>query len=89
MRKDQPKLKKQFKELNSAIELLKGKIKHRENVIEYLAEQRKDLQQELLIAKIEYNRLLGHIKPALTDGYAYCRNNVGVWLDTKYPLTSR
>jgi hypothetical protein len=68
MRRDQPKLKKLFKEQKQAIELLKRTVQHREHVIEYISEQWKDTQQEVLIASIEHYRLLEN-KPALTQRY--------------------
>lgn len=73
MRRDQPKLRKQFKELNEVIDLLKRKIDHRENIVEYLVEQRTELLQELMIARIEYDRLLMG-EPALTTSYAWYLN---------------
>ncbi len=41
MRKDQPKLKKQFDRLEAEIKLLKRKLKHRERVIAFLSEKLK------------------------------------------------
>jgi len=72
MRKDQPELKKEFKELKAAIKLLKRTVEHRESVIEYLNEQRHDLTEDVLIDRIEYQRLLDN-KPALTKRFYITR----------------
>jgi len=72
MRKDQPELKKEFKELKDAIKLLKRTVEHRESVIEYLNVQRHDLTEDVLIDRIEYQRLLDN-KPALTKRYYITR----------------
>ena len=68
MRKDQVNLKKQFRKLNKSLQLANRQIKHREHVVEYLNEEVKDLQQEVLIARIEHYRLLQGL-PALTQRY--------------------
>ena len=48
MRKDQPKLKKQFDKLENEIRLLKRKLAHRERVIVYLFDALKDHEHQLV-----------------------------------------
>lgn len=68
MRADQPKIKKELRDLKAAISLLQRQLEHREEVIKYLYDQRQDRLQDLLTYKIEYERLLLG-KPALTKRF--------------------
>jgi hypothetical protein len=68
MRKDQPELKKQFKQFKELLKYAATQMKEHVSQINQLNEANKDLEQELLISRIEHDRLL-HGKPPLTLGY--------------------
>ena len=72
MRADQPKIKKELRDLKAAIKLLQVKIEDRDNAINALAYRIKTMEQDALIDRIEYKRLLDK-KPALTLSYFIAR----------------
>jgi hypothetical protein len=63
MRRDQPKLEKAFKELRDRIALRDKQIKHRENIVDFLVQKNRDLELDVLVARIEYDRLLAGKRP--------------------------
>lgn len=72
MRRDQPELAKAFKELRERIDLRDRQIKHREDIVDYLVQQNRDLELNVLVARIEHDRLLMG-KPPLTLRYHIAR----------------
>ena len=69
MRKDQPKIKKEIKDLKAEVKLLKRKLEHRESVINYLDQVNLGLNQDILVFNIECRRL-AEGRPALTQPFA-------------------
>ena len=72
MRNDQPKIKKELRDLKAAVDLLQRKIIMREIAIENLERKSAALEEDVLIYNIEYKRLLDN-KPALTLRYFVAR----------------
>ena len=72
MRADQPQLAKEFKRLNDYIHLLEVSIDEQDIEIDYLKEEIKNRDQELLIFRIEYDRLLMG-RPSLINKYDIVR----------------
>lgn len=79
MRQDQPNLIRRFDSMQKYIHLLEvsideqdAEIKNLEALIDDITEFNNDLEQELLVNEIEYNRLLKG-KDALTVRFAIAR----------------
>ncbi len=70
MRKDQPKIKKELKQLKLAVRHLQELICVRDLVIKQLGNKNKDLEQTILIDRIEHKRFFNR-KPPLTIQYEY------------------
>jgi len=72
MRSDQPQIIKEFNRMHDYIHLLEKSIEEQQIEIDYLKEENKDLYQNYLISRIEYDRLLMG-KPSLITGYDIVR----------------
>jgi cytochrome c peroxidase len=72
MRKDQTQIIKEFNQMHDYIHLLEQSIDEQQIEIDYLKEAINNRDQELLISRIEYDRLLLG-KPALINKYAAVR----------------
>lgn len=70
MRKDQPKLMKELKNFRTAVKCLQKIVSHRDSIIDDLYTQLTNKDEEILIARIEYDRLFRSIPP-LTKAYTY------------------
>lgn len=77
MRKDQPKLNKELKDLKSAVKFLKAVVAHRESCLDDQMRRLVDADEAILIAHIEYERLALN-KPALTTHFAIFREVIAV-----------